>query len=129
MSLTCDRSVVFSMYFGFLPQENLPPGYSWNIVESGVKHHNPPFLTLYSVKWNKTIFRNSLTHRSVYPTLPEHSSYRFIWRTILREILFIYFYLYRWFTVICFHLIIDHFNIINSPVRPHFKSPQYVWSM
>jgi hypothetical protein len=26
---------------GFLHQQNWPPRYSWNIVESGVKHHNP----------------------------------------------------------------------------------------
>jgi hypothetical protein len=31
-----DRSVVFSGCFGF----HWPPQYSWNIVESGVKHHN-----------------------------------------------------------------------------------------
>ena len=38
MSVTCDRSVVFS---GLLHQLNWPPQYSWNIVESGVRHHNP----------------------------------------------------------------------------------------
>jgi hypothetical protein len=32
------RSVVFSGYYGFLQQYNWPPQ---NIVESGVKHHNP----------------------------------------------------------------------------------------
>jgi hypothetical protein len=37
--VTCDRSVVFSGYFGFI--QNWPPWYTWNIVESGVKHHNP----------------------------------------------------------------------------------------
>ena len=37
-------SVVFS---GFLHQLNRPPRYNWNIVESGVKHHNPnPILIL-----------------------------------------------------------------------------------
>jgi hypothetical protein len=33
------RSVVFSRSFGFLHKYNWPPRYSWNIVESGVKHH------------------------------------------------------------------------------------------
>jgi len=41
---TCDRSVVFFEYSCFLHQLNRLPRYNWNIVESGVKHHNynPP---------------------------------------------------------------------------------------
>ena len=39
MSVTCDRSVVFSGYSGYLHQYNWPPRYSWNIVESDVQHH------------------------------------------------------------------------------------------
>jgi hypothetical protein len=35
------KSVVFSGYSGFLHQENWLPWYNWNIVESGIKHHNP----------------------------------------------------------------------------------------
>jgi hypothetical protein len=35
------RSVVFPVYSGFLHQWNWPLPYSWNIVESGVKHHKP----------------------------------------------------------------------------------------
>jgi hypothetical protein len=35
------RSVVFSGYSDFLHQYNWPPRYNWNIVESGIKHHNP----------------------------------------------------------------------------------------
>ena len=38
-TVTCDRSVVFFEYSGFLHQKNWPPQYSWNIVENGVKHH------------------------------------------------------------------------------------------
>ena len=34
LSITCDRSVVFSC-------TPVSPRYNWNIVESGVKHHNP----------------------------------------------------------------------------------------
>jgi hypothetical protein len=41
LSVTCDRSVVFSEYSSFLNQQNWPPRYNWNIVESGAKHHNP----------------------------------------------------------------------------------------
>ena len=40
-TITCDRTVVFSGYFGFLHQYNWPPQYNWNIVESGAKHHTP----------------------------------------------------------------------------------------
>jgi hypothetical protein len=44
LSVTCGRSVVFLMYSGFLRQWKWPPRYSWNGVESGVKHHSPyPF--------------------------------------------------------------------------------------
>jgi hypothetical protein len=31
--------VVFSAYSDFIHQYNWPPRYSWNIVESGEKHH------------------------------------------------------------------------------------------
>jgi hypothetical protein len=34
LSGTCDRSVVFSEYSGFLHQNNWPPWYNWNIVET-----------------------------------------------------------------------------------------------
>ena len=39
MSVTCDRSVVFSGFSGFLHQWNRPPRYSWTIIASAVKHH------------------------------------------------------------------------------------------
>ena len=41
MFVICGRSVVFTGSSGFLHQKNWPPWYSWNIVESGVKRHNP----------------------------------------------------------------------------------------
>ena len=41
LSVTCDRLVVFSGYSSFAHQKNWPPQYNWNIVESGIKHHNP----------------------------------------------------------------------------------------
>jgi hypothetical protein len=41
LSLTSGSSLVLSGYSGFLHQQNWPSRYSWNIVESGVKHHNP----------------------------------------------------------------------------------------
>jgi hypothetical protein len=41
LSVTCDKSVVFSGYSGFLNQYNWQPRYNWNIVKSGVKHHSP----------------------------------------------------------------------------------------
>ena len=39
LSVTCDRSVVFSGYSGFPHQYNWPPQYNWNIVESVVKNY------------------------------------------------------------------------------------------
>ena len=41
LSVTCDRSVVFCVYSGFIHQYNWLLQYNWNIVESGVKHHSP----------------------------------------------------------------------------------------
>ena len=41
VSVTCGRSVVFSGHSGFFHQ------YNWNIVESGIKHHNQSYV--YSV--------------------------------------------------------------------------------
>jgi hypothetical protein len=32
---------VFSGYSGFIHQWKWPPRNNWNIVESGIKHHNP----------------------------------------------------------------------------------------
>jgi len=39
--VTCDRSVVFYRYSSFLHQQNWPPQYNRNIIESGIKYHNP----------------------------------------------------------------------------------------
>jgi hypothetical protein len=54
LSVTCDRSVVFSRYSSFLHQSNWPPQDSWNIVEGGVKYHKPnlirPILRLMRIK-------------------------------------------------------------------------------
>jgi hypothetical protein len=53
LSVTCDMSVVFSGYSGFLLQANWPPRYNWNIVESGVKQNNHnPTSNSYHVHWD-----------------------------------------------------------------------------
>ena len=39
LSVTCDRSVVLSRYYGFLYQYNWLSRYNWKIVESDVWHH------------------------------------------------------------------------------------------
>ena len=39
----------FSGHSGFLHQWNWPPRYVWNIVESGVKHHN------HAIMWNNVL--------------------------------------------------------------------------
>ena len=59
LSVTCDRSVDFSKCSDFLLQYNWPPRYNWNIVESGVKHHNPiykPWITR-NKKYDKDIYK------------------------------------------------------------------------
>ena len=50
MSVNCGSSMVFSGYFHF-PHQNWPPRYNWNIVESGVKHHNPNPNPIEDVLW------------------------------------------------------------------------------
>ena len=40
-SVTRGRSVVFSGFSGFQHQYSWPIRYSWNILESGIKRHNP----------------------------------------------------------------------------------------
>jgi hypothetical protein len=41
LSVICSRSVVFFGYSGPPHQKNWPPRNNWNIVEIGIKHHNP----------------------------------------------------------------------------------------
>ena len=53
--MNCGRSVVFFGYPGFLHQQNWPPWYSWNIVESGIKHHN-----LLSLSWISVIYMRKI---------------------------------------------------------------------
>ena len=40
LPLTCCRSMVFSEHCGFLHQYNWPSRFNWNIVSSGITHHN-----------------------------------------------------------------------------------------
>ena len=49
LSETCGRSNVFSMYSGFLHRQNWLQRYNWNIVESGIQHHNSNSLSVYSM--------------------------------------------------------------------------------
>ena len=50
MSVNCSNSMVFSGYSGFLHQKNWLSWYKCNIVESGIKHHNPnPNISLPSI--------------------------------------------------------------------------------
>jgi hypothetical protein len=41
LSVTCDRSVVSLGTLVYSTKKKWPPQYIWNIVESGIKHHNP----------------------------------------------------------------------------------------
>jgi hypothetical protein len=82
--MTSVRSVVFSGYFGFLHQENWPPRYNWNIVESGIKHQNPKPIDL--LKTNGCYFCCMRAHRFAYMcflgTRLEHSEQSlFNWKT------------------------------------------------
>jgi hypothetical protein len=50
--VTCDRSVVFSGYSGFLHQSNVPPRYTWDIVKSACT--NPEKRTvMYMCVWGR----------------------------------------------------------------------------
>jgi hypothetical protein len=71
LSVTCDRSVVFSGYSGFVRQENLPARYNWNIVESGIECHKPNHCHLFTFSL-MTIVKSeadgNLVHYSVIDT-------------------------------------------------------------
>jgi hypothetical protein len=64
LSVTCGRLMVFPGYSGFIHQ------YSWNIIESGVKHHNPNPVTcegsLWTLSYGSRIY-NYLCNQCVSP--------------------------------------------------------------
>ena len=62
MSVNCGRPVVFS---GFVHQQNWPPRFNWNIVESDVKHPNPnPNSTPWRIIPN--VSNSKYTHNYLY---------------------------------------------------------------
>jgi hypothetical protein len=73
-STTCTRSVIFS---GFFTNKTLPPPHSWNIVESGVKHHNFKFeyessclqtlhcIFLITLRYNWNIVESGVKHHDI----------------------------------------------------------------
>jgi hypothetical protein len=69
LSVTCDRSVVFSEYSGLLHQQNWLPQYNWNIVENGVKHPNP------NPKFTLSTFSNLTKYVKDYRLLPQSGVY------------------------------------------------------
>ena len=73
LSVTCDRSVVFSRYSGLLHQKNWPPRYNWNIVESAVKHHQTNKLSWcdnWTDKFYTLISFNKLRHLCTNIVMP-----------------------------------------------------------
>ena len=73
LSVTCDRSVVFSRYSGLLQQKNWPPRYNWNIVESAVKHHQTNKLSWcdnWTDKFYTLISFNKLRHLCTNVVMP-----------------------------------------------------------
>ena len=55
LPLTCCRSMVFSEHCGFLHQYNWPSRFNWNIVSSGITHHNSNPWFLPSVMCNSLL--------------------------------------------------------------------------
>jgi hypothetical protein len=53
--------MVFSRYSGFIHHLNWLPRYKWNIVESGIKHHNP--IPNPEIEWIQSTWRKPLTCR------------------------------------------------------------------
>jgi hypothetical protein len=56
LSVTCDRSVVFSRYSGFLHQKYWPPRYNWNINESDIKHHKANLNQTFKIIWPSNLW-------------------------------------------------------------------------
>ena len=70
LSLTCNRSVVFS---GSLHQYNRPPWYNWNIVESDIQHHK----TKTNHKYNIPSVSTNLTPATLFPdNMPFSQAFR-----------------------------------------------------
>ena len=74
LSATCDRSVVFCGYSGFLYQYNWPPRYNCNTLESGGKHHKSNNLTRNDMDVNE------------YERLLNLTLWRGTWTTFLYEV-------------------------------------------
>ena len=64
LDTTLSFSVIFSGYTSFLHQLNGPPQYNWNIVESGVKHHNPNPIMFLFVKIS--LIKKNLNRKTIY---------------------------------------------------------------
>ena len=69
------RLVVFSSVLWFPPPKNWLPGYNWNILESGVKHHNPNSYPTNTVTQSWFLFY----HYLFYLTLKILTYFVFIW--------------------------------------------------
>jgi hypothetical protein len=63
LSVTSDRSMDFSGYSVYLNQYNWPPRYNWNIVENGIKYHNPLPLNEYVNK--RLRYTNSISFSNI----------------------------------------------------------------
>jgi hypothetical protein len=73
-STTCTRSVIISCFF---TNNTLPPPHNWNIVESGVKHHNLKFeyessclqtlhcIFLITLRYNWNIVESGVKHHDI----------------------------------------------------------------
>ena len=68
----------FYGHFGFLHQWNWPPRYNWNIIESGVKHHNPNAeIAPKSIALGNSLF--SVKPNVVFVTSKQNIKYLFYW--------------------------------------------------
>ena len=92
LSVTCDRSVIFSRY----SKIKLMATINWNIVESDVKHHNPNPIPQYCYQIKIVMFNNKntklkrsiLTHmkcNGAYMQLCKVYNFMCVWITVLFE--------------------------------------------
>ena len=62
-------SVTYDRYSGFLHQLKWPPRYNWNIVENGLRHHNP----------NPVFVTGTYAYHTIHPLLNQSPLCEDIW--------------------------------------------------
>jgi hypothetical protein len=128
LSLTCDRSVVFSGFSGFLHQSNWPPRNNWNIVESGAKHHqaNEQILSMRYPYGSRSLFFKNLQMECIF-----HYIFSAMFSCIIYcFVIFVFFMNMTWLTIsnqIAIHRPPFSFMPKVNQVTPYVTITKQLW--